>query len=128
MRTGNTTSCGCAQLEMSRRQIKHGGARRIGRAREYEIYSAMIDRCENPKNKVFSYYGGRGICICDRWRYGADGKTGYECFISDVGRRPSPELSIDRINNDGNYEPGNCRWATRAEQCANQRPRKRSAQ
>jgi hypothetical protein len=85
----------------------------------------MISRCKNPKNIGYKNYGGRGIRVCDRWRFGEDGKSGYECFISDVGRRPSSDHSIDRYpDNDGNYEPTNVRWATRKEQRDNQRPRK----
>ena len=74
----------------------------------------MLNRCLNPANKDYRRYGGRGIRVCDRW-LGADG---FWNFVSDVGPRP-PGLSLDRINNDGNYEPGNVRWATQAQQVAN---------
>jgi hypothetical protein len=80
---------------------------------------AIIDRCENSKNKCFSIYGGRGISICREWR------ESFEAFLSDMGQKPSPSHSIDRIDVDGNYEPGNCRWATPREQNLNQRPRKK---
>lgn len=74
----------------------------------------MIARCENPNNKQFKDYGGRGISVCKRWR------DDYAAFLSDMGRRPDG-CTIDRINNDGNYEPGNCKWSTKMQQMANTR-------
>lgn len=75
----------------------------------------MIWRCINPEAHNFRNYGGRGISVCERWR-------DVDTFLSDMGQRPGPEYSLDRINNDGNYEPENCRWATRSQQNSNQRP------
>lgn len=90
-------------------RVKHG----MAETSEFRIWSQMLGRCQNPKNNVFKYYGGRGIKVCERW------KT-FSLFLSDMGKRPSG-LSLDRINNDGDYEPGNCRWATRKEQSRNSR-------
>lgn len=84
---------------------------------EYTTWLSMKDRCLRTKNKKYKDYGGRGITVCERWR------DSFENFLADMGRKPSANLSIDRINNDGNYEPGNCRWATQLEQVRNRRPR-----
>jgi hypothetical protein len=75
----------------------------------------MIQRCSNPKHPTFKHYGGRGITVCERW------KSDYSAFLQDLGRRPSPKMSLDRINVDGDYEPANCRWATQREQMRNRR-------
>lgn len=81
---------------------------------EYNTWCAMHTRCRNSKHPSWGNYGGRGIAVCRRW-------TAFEAFLGDMGPRPSDKYSIDRINNDGNYEPGNCRWATRSEQQRNKR-------
>lgn len=82
------------------------------RTPEYGVWCGMRNRCRNPKNKDFPRYGGRGIKVCERWE-------SFKNFLADMGQVPAPGLTIDRINNDGNYEPGNCRWATRLQQVLN---------
>lgn len=81
---------------------------------EFNVWVNMRNRCSNPKNRAFPSYGGRGIRVCDRWQQ-------FTAFLEDMGRAPSKGYSIDRINNDGNYEPGNCRWATKTTQARNKR-------
>lgn len=107
-----TRSCGCLRREVtSQRFSTHGKSKTL----TYKTWSAMIDRCCNPNASIFKYYGAIGIMVCDRWRK-------FEAFLQDIGERPSLSHSIDRFpNGKGNYEPGNCRWATRKDQSRNQR-------
>jgi hypothetical protein len=91
------------------------------KTREYRAWINMRTRCENPRTPEYENYGGRGIRVCDRWRYGTKAVRAYECFLADMGPRPSSEHSLDRINVNGNYEPGNCRWVVRSVQMRNTR-------
>jgi hypothetical protein len=109
---GSSVSCGCYRRERNLEFcFKHGA---VG-TRTYRIWKGMHTRCTNPRRADYKHYGGRGIRICERW-------SDFRNFIADMGECP-PGLTLERNENNGNYEPGNCRWATQLEQVHNQRPR-----
>ncbi len=112
LRNGNTRSCGCLAKEVTGDLMRTHG---LSDTAEYGIWRGMIDRCGNAGMDAYRNYGGRGIKVCDRWL------GSFELFLEDMGKRPSEKHSIDRKNNNGDYEPGNCRWATPKEQCRNTR-------
>lgn len=95
-------------------------------ARHRGVWNAMLNRCGSPNNPAYARYGGRGIKVCERWQNGENGKSGLECFLQDMGPRPSRNYSLDRINNDLGYEPSNCRWTTRSIQQRNRGPHRGS--
>ena len=116
LRCGYTRSCGCLDREKRRqRNTKHGQSG----TPTHSVWLGMLSRCSNPNVKSYKDYGGRGIKVCDRWL--KPNGRGFLNFLADVGERPSPGHEIDRKNNSGNYEPGNCQWITKRSQANNRR-------
>lgn len=125
LRSGKTTSCGCYKRANSTRNCRiHGASPTSGNWPEYGVWATMKNRCYRESTKKFVDYGARGIRVCDRWLVGEGGVHPFLCFIADMGRRPTSKHSIERKNNDGNYEPDNCCWATATVQANNRRKRK----
>lgn len=120
LRTGHTKSCGCLHREVRLANVKsaprkghskHG----MNKSPEHRAWVHMRQRCGNPNKREYKHYGGRGITVCERWL------NSFETFLADVGMKPSPAHSLDRIDVNGHYEPGNVRWATQQQQAENTR-------
>lgn len=115
LKGGHTRSCGCFKRDTTRATMRtHGATVGLKRTAEYEIWNSMRSRCNRPSHPRFASYGGRGIKVAPRWE-------SFEAFLADMGPRPSSRHSIDRVDNNNGYGPGNCRWATFSEQARNTR-------
>jgi hypothetical protein len=113
--SGRTRSCGCLRVDSKAlTRLTHGESKRGKWSPEYRAWVNMKTRCFNPNNHAYHNYGARGITLDDRW-------LTFNNFLADMGRKPSPELTLERVDNAGNYAPGNCVWATYTDQCNNTR-------
>lgn len=114
LRSGHTKSCGCFHKERAKAaNTTHG----LKKSKTYISWCNMISRCNNRRNDHYSDYGDRGIKVCDRW-------LKFENFLEDIGKKPTPKCEIDRVDNNGNYEPGNCQWVLSEQNSRNQRTSK----
>lgn len=111
LRSGKIDNCSCKKSERISVKIRTHGQ---SHSPEFNSWASMWDRCTNKNNKSYSRYGSRGISVCERW-------DSFENFLADLGKRPSIKHSLNRLKNDGNYEPGNCTWSTKKEQANNRR-------
>lgn len=109
----NTSSCGCLNSELAAKWGRDSATHKMSKSPEFNSWRHLIARCYNKKNAKYKNYGARGIKVCDRWL------NSFENFFSDMGKKPSSNHSIDRRDNDGNYEPSNCRWGTMQQQASN---------
>lgn len=118
LRAGLSVSCGCFKVEMTRlKNATHGHTRNKSPSKTYNTWRGMIARCENPSDKSYPFYGGRGVVVCERWRR-------FDDFLADMGERPHGRAEIDRIDNAVGYQPGNCRWVSHVENMRNTRQNK----
>lgn len=129
LRRGSSKSCGCLHRESTGTRFAGPNGWHHGLQQKYPgeftSWTGAVTRCRRAQGYTFERYQGRGIDICEKWVTGENGKSGFICFLEDMGPKPSPMHSIERVDNDGDYEPSNCCWATPLEQAQNQRPKKK---
>lgn len=113
LRNGDTKSCGCLNIEKIKEQGYKNKTHGLSNLKEYAVYKGMVSRCQNKNHDRYHRYGGRGVKVCERWL------ESFENFYEDMGDRPSSKHQIDRIDNDGDYTPENCRWVTVSENSLN---------
>lgn len=119
---GRHRSCGCQRTQLMQKATRTIPRTSVGKhIPEYSVWSQMRQRCSKPYAPNYEFYGAKGIMVCSRWDQGESGKSGFECFLADMGPRPFDGASIDRVDPKGNYEPGNCRWADSDTQHNNKR-------
>lgn len=122
LKFGGTQSCGCLFRERVRAaNSSHGFTAGLKKHPLYLVWRSMRSRCENPNVRGFQNYGGRGIAVCERWKNGDGVRSGFECFLADMGHRPTDNHTVERTRNDRDYSPSNCVWASRSAQSRNRR-------
>lgn len=121
LRFGNTISCGCFQIECAMKQVESRTKHGLSNERLYKVWRSIVSRCTNPRNGRYKDYGERGITICEQWRNSYESFRKWALTAGYDSNAKRNVCTIDRIDNDGDYEPSNCRWVDMKTQCANRR-------